>query len=158
MRELIAKGVCLLTLGVVTALSFVFASRHNRETPVAPASAPALASSVEPVHPEPAVTTGVELAQPARPPAIAESGRIVYNQQGCATCHSISGIGNPRSPLDGVGTRRSPADLRDWILGKGTAAERIPAPIVRRKQRYQSMPVEELDSLVAYLAGLTATR
>ena len=39
-------------------------------------------------------------------PEKTEAGRNIYNQQGCARCHSIGGKGNPRNPLDNIGNNR----------------------------------------------------
>jgi mono/diheme cytochrome c family protein len=143
MRELIARGICLLTLVVVVALSVVFALRHNRGTTpveVIPAPRPERAAVALPDAPQ----------KPTR-------GQAVFAEQNCAACHSLAGTGNPRYPLDGVGARLSTAELRNWITATGGTAERLPASIARRKQRYQELPAADHDSLVTYLASLGAT-
>ena len=85
MREIIARVVCLLTVAVVMALAHVFAQRHNPRgsapVPVAPAAESVRSSD-------------------------AVRGREVSTAQGCSSCHAIAGVGNPRNPLDGVGSRR----------------------------------------------------
>lgn len=131
MREIIARVVCLLTVGLVVALSFVFAAQQN---PAAPAGA---ATS---------------------PGADHDRGRSVFAKQSCSTCHSIAGAGNPRSPLDGVGARWEPAELRAWITGTGIAADLLPPAIAKRKQRYQSIPEDDLKALIAYLSSLKAPK
>ena len=138
MREIIARVVCLLTVAVVVALAHLFAARHNPHV-----SAPGPPLTRAPTA-EPAVSSD------------AVRGREVYNAQGCASCHAIAGSGNPRNPLDDVGTRRNAAELRDWIMGTGSAVEQLSPAVVRRKQRYQELPEAELKALVAYLATLTA--
>ena len=82
-----------------------------------------------------------------------EAGRHVYQQQTCARCHSIAGAGNPRNSLDGVGARRTPEELRDWILGSGAVQELLPERIFKLKQAYQFSD-DELDALVIYLQSL----
>ena len=82
-----------------------------------------------------------------------EAGRHVYQQQTCARCHSIAGAGNPRNSLDGVGARRTPEELRDWILGSGAVQELLPERIFKLKQAYQ-LSDDELDALVIYLQSL----
>ena len=138
MREIIARVVCLLTVAVVVALAHLFAERHNLR----------VSGQVQPVA---AVPAAVPL-----PSSDAARGREVYNAQGCASCHAIAGTGNPRNPLDDVGTRRNAAELREWITGTGSAIEQLSPAVVRRKQRYQELPEAELKALVAYLATLTA--
>jgi mono/diheme cytochrome c family protein len=135
MREVIARVVCLLTVIVVVALSHTFAEQHNPPTAVQP---PAPQAS------ERAVSSDVS------------RGRDVYVAQGCSSCHAIAGAGNPRNPLDGVGARRTAAELRDWITGTGSAIEQLSPAVVKRKQRYQELPEAEFTALVAYLASLTA--
>lgn len=160
MREIIARAICVLTVLMVVALSLRFASVHNRPVP---AGAPrAVAAPV-------AATGGAKVDDRAPGPApgapapvakAADDGRgpAIYAEQRCATCHSIADVGNPRSPLDGVGDRHSAEELRMWITGTGVATAQLPPAIARRKQRYQTMPEEDLRSLVAYLAGLKAAR
>ena len=83
-------------------------------------------------------------------------GPAIFAEQHCATCHSIADAGNPRSPLDGVGDRHGLEELRMWITGTGVATSKLPAAIAKRKQRYQTMPEDDLRALVASLAGLKA--
>ncbi len=67
-------------------------------------------------------------------------------------CHSIGGSGSPASPLDGIGSRRDAAAIRDWILAEGPARERLPGGVARIKMRAAGDP--DLDALVAYLEQL----
>jgi len=83
-----------------------------------------------------------------------DRGLAVYHREGCPTCHSIAGTGNPRNPLDGVGDRWKPDELKQWIIGAGSVSESLPATIARRKQRYRSLPEPEFDALVSYLSTL----
>jgi len=135
MRELIARMVCFLSVAAVVVLAHLFAARHNP---------PAVVES--PTR---------QVSEPA-PPSEVVRGRQVYAEQVCSSCHAIAGAGNPRNPLDGVGTRRSAGELRDWITGTGPAMDQLSPAVVRRKQRYQELPDAELKALTAYLASLTA--
>jgi hypothetical protein len=65
-------------------------------------------------------------------------------------------VGNPRNPLDDVGTRRTAAELREWITGTGSANDQLSPAVVRRKQHYQELSEAEFQALVAFLARLTA--
>jgi mono/diheme cytochrome c family protein len=133
MRERWVYTVALLTGLLVTLLALAFAWMH---APPAPPGAPV-------ISPERAA------------PALVETGRSLYQDQGCAMCHSIAGEGNPRSPLDGVGNRLDAAALRHWIVATGPAEEALPARVVRMKQAYRALPDAELDALVAYMQHLT---
>jgi mono/diheme cytochrome c family protein len=149
MRERIARAVSGLAIGVVALLAVVFASGQNPtdgaqerddEGPVlaqAPA-APPLASA----------------------PAAADSarGHAVFLAQGCARCHSVAGAGSPRAPLDGVGARRSPAELRAWSTGAASLADALAPSVLQAKQAYAKLPAADLDALVAFLASLKRAR
>jgi mono/diheme cytochrome c family protein len=149
MRERIAKGILLLTLVVLTGLSFVFARMHNPDVPAGPEPVRVAlpAPAIPPATPEPD-------AAPQISSEVYQRGRGVYARERCATCHSIAGEGNPRSPLDGIAGRLAPDELEAWTTGTGPAAERLPAGVVRRKERYRSLPEEDLQALVQYLSTL----
>ena len=73
-------------------------------------------------------TTGVTLAgagsASAQDAALVKKGEQVYAAQKCQTCHSIAGKGKKTNPLDGVGTKLSADDLKQWIVDpKGMAAK-----------------------------------
>lgn len=146
MREIIARLVCVLTVCVVVVLSLLFASAHNPRA-AAPTSPPVAAPAPPaPRPPQPSPATAGKIAR----------GREVYTQQGCATCHAIGGVGNPRHPLDGVGSRHDEAQLRAWVTGTGAAAEALSGPVLKRKQRYQQLPPEDLEALIDFLTTLRA--
>lgn len=158
MRERVALAVCWLTVAVVAGLSYLFAVRHNPEVvakPV-PGGARGPTNSLTALPAIPSATNLVELPAPSPgvPPAEADRGRIVFGQQGCTTCHSVAGSGNPRHPLDGTGARWNAEELRQWIGGTGVVADKISAAVRGRKQRYQALPAEDLKVLVAYLSSL----
>ena len=141
-----AKVMCVLASVMVIALSALFAVRHNRAAP-----APNVR---EPTHatPTPVDTARAPVAAPAPVDASRLArGREVYTREQCGSCHTFGGEGNPRRPLDGVGVRLQPAELRAWITGTGVAATQLSPATVRRKQRYTEMPAEDLEALIAYL-------
>ena len=141
MRERLAEWVAGLSLAVVVLLAFLFARYQN------PQVRPAVDAGAE-----------VESAQPpAAPEPLAARGFEVFEQEGCARCHSIGGIGNPRSPLDDVGARRAPDSIRSWILGTGSAHDSLSAAVLRRKSRYSELAPDALDALTRFLAGLAGT-
>ena len=48
----------------------------------------------------------------------AERGQKVYATQKCVACHSIAGVGNKRGALDGVASKLSADQIRQWIPGR----------------------------------------
>jgi hypothetical protein len=131
MRERLALLLCLVTLVLVVGLAAWFAQQHNPS-----ASVPAVAPVAE------------------KGPAVSP-GAALLRDHGCTSCHSFRGTGNPRYPLDGVGERRSPDELRAWITGTGVAATQLAGSVVRRKERYTELPPAEMAAIVAYLGDHT---
>lgn len=155
MREKIAIAVCALAFVIVVVLSYLFAVRHNPESVV---GSQGLVEGQGRSGPPDAVELNGETTTSDSSPVINsrdfERGRDLFGQHACATCHSILGNGNPRHPLDGTGNRWTPDELQHWMLGTGDAADELSAAIRRRKQRYQSLPLEDLNALVRYLSSL----
>jgi mono/diheme cytochrome c family protein len=85
----------------------------------------------------------------------AAKGATVYADQKCSLCHSIAGKGNAKGPLDGVGSKCTADEIRQWLTDpvamtakhKATRKPAMPA-------KYVSMPKEDLDALVTYLTSL----
>jgi mono/diheme cytochrome c family protein len=84
-----------------------------------------------------------------------ENGAKVFAAQKCSLCHSIAGKGNAKGPLDDVGTKLKADEIRDWIVkpaemaAKAKADRKPPMPA-----KYASLPKDDLDALVTYLASL----
>jgi mono/diheme cytochrome c family protein len=82
-------------------------------------------------------------------------GAKVLADQKCSLCHSIAGKGNAKGALDEVGSKLTAAEIHDWIVkptemtAKAKAERKPPMPA-----KYASLPKDELDALVAYLASL----
>lgn len=77
-----------------------------------------------------------------------DPGAKVYAAQRCSMCHSIEGKGNKKTPLDGVGDRLKPEEIRKWIV---SPREMKPGTMMKA---YPNLPPEDLEALVGYLAGL----
>jgi mono/diheme cytochrome c family protein len=151
MREMMARVMCVLAGVMVIALSALFAVRHNRAAPGPDLHEPA------PATPRPAATPAApEPTPPPVDPSRMARGREVFGREQCGSCHAFGGGGNPRRPLDGVGTRLQPAELRAWITGTGVAEGQLSAATVRRKQRYTEIPADDLDALIVYLQSSPA--
>ena len=85
----------------------------------------------------------------------AEAGRKIYAREKCNVCHQIAGHGNQRFPLDGVGARLSPTDLRRWFTNTIDMEAALPKkPAIKMSSKKYRMKDTELDALVAYLLTL----
>ncbi len=139
MREIWARRIAFLTGLAVLLLTVLFATL---QTPVETAERGDAALPGDTVAPATLDAQGIQ------------AGRQVYQDAGCARCHSIAGQGNPRSPLDGVGARLAAPDLKDWAIGAEAQRGQIPARAFERKQAYQNLPDEDLRVLLIYLQSL----
>jgi cytochrome c2 len=119
LARLLAIGTGLL----IVAVSLLFAATQNRS---------------------PAGSVVAEVAESTSP---LEHGTEVYARERCMMCHSIAGKGNRRSPLDGVGSRLSPEEIRKWI----TAPSEMQPGI--KKKAFQ-LSDRDLNDLVDYLLSL----
>ena len=94
------------------------------------------------------------LAGSASAQADVERGKKVYAAEKCQVCHSIGGVGNKKGPMDEVGSKLKPQEIREWIVNAPemqatTKATRKPA-----MKSYANIAKEDLDALVAYLQSL----
>ncbi len=93
------------------------------------------------------------LAAPVADARAQDKGAAVFAAQRCSLCHSLDGQGNAKGPLDGVGTKLSADDIRKWIVtpaDMAAAAKAIRKPAMRA---FPSLPKEDLDALVTFLAA-----
>ena len=143
MREKWARYIVLLTGALVILLAAMFARIQNPPAPsiaVEKADRPALPTA----RPDYDAETQTLLA----------TGRRVFEAQGCMACHAVAGKGNPRSPLDGIGERRTAEAIRQWIIAPADLKDQLPAWAFQAKQAYRNLPAEDLTALVAYLQNL----
>jgi cbb3-type cytochrome oxidase cytochrome c subunit len=80
-------------------------------------------------------------------PLVAEGWRV-YQAERCSRCHSISGEGSPRYPLDGAADRLDARELRLWIVAPREMQPRV------RKRAYDHLSEGEVEALVAFLQML----
>jgi mono/diheme cytochrome c family protein len=90
----------------------------------------------------------------AQAPAAIEQGQKVYSAQKCSVCHSVAGVGNKRGSLDGVGSRLSADEIRQWIVNAPEMAAKAKAERKPVMKAYPNLPKEDLDAVVAYLQSL----
>jgi mono/diheme cytochrome c family protein len=80
-------------------------------------------------------------------------GAEVYAAQKCAMCHSIADKGNKKGPLDGVGSKLSTADIRQWMTDAKAMTAKTNATRKPEMKAY-ALPNDDLDAIVAYMASL----
>ena len=96
-------------------------------------------------------TTPVAASQDA---AKAKQGEAVYAAQKCSLCHSIAGKGNAKGPLDGVGTKLTAAEIREWIVNPKEMTAKTKAERKPMMKAYPNLTAADVDALVAYLQTL----
>jgi len=82
-----------------------------------------------------------------------ERGEQLYAEQKCALCHSIGDKGNKKGLLDGVGSKLSNDDLRQWIVDAKKMTAKTYATREPDMKNY-ALPKDDVDALVAYMASL----
>ena len=92
----------------------------------------------------------VGLAVPVMAQDAKAAGEKVYAEQKCSVCHSIAGKGNAKGPLDDVGSRLSPDDIRAWLTDAKAMTLKTKAPRKPEMKAY-TLTKDEVDGLVAYL-------
>ncbi|HEU4927211.1 MAG TPA: cytochrome c [Vicinamibacterales bacterium] len=94
----------------------------------------------------------------AQDQAQVKKGMEVFQAQKCNVCHSIAGKGKKNGPLDDVGRRLSPADIRQWIDDPvAMTAKREPKSTRKPPMKKKDIPAADIDSLVAMLSTLKKT-
>ena len=90
----------------------------------------------------------------AQDKAVVEHGVKVYAAQKCNVCHSIEGKGKKTGPLDGVGSKLSEAEIRDWIVNAPEMTKKTKSTKKPVMKNYAKLPKEDVDGLVAYMMSL----
>jgi mono/diheme cytochrome c family protein len=81
-------------------------------------------------------------------------GQKVFADSKCSLCHSIAGKGNPKGPLDEVGSKLTAEEMKAWIVEPVKMAEKAKATRKPVMKAFTGMPAADLDALVAYLQTL----
>jgi mono/diheme cytochrome c family protein len=92
-------------------------------------------------------------AAPRAQDAKVSHGQQVYADQKCGLCHSVGDKGNKKGPLDGVGSKLTAAEIREWMTdAKGMTAK---TKATRKPDmKSYSLSKDDLDALVAYMLTL----
>ena len=80
-------------------------------------------------------------------------GEKLFVDQKCSLCHSIAGKGNAKGPLDAVGSKDSPDEIRAWLTDAKAMAAKTKATRKPEMKQY-ALPKDDVDALVAYLSSL----
>ena len=83
-----------------------------------------------------------------------ERGQQVYAASKCAACHAVAGKGNAKGPLDGVGTKLSADEIREWIVNAPAMTAKVKAERKPAMRAYTALSKDEVDGLVAYMQSL----
>jgi mono/diheme cytochrome c family protein len=94
------------------------------------------------------------LAVPVAAQDRVEKGKQLYSAQKCQACHSVAGVGNKKGALDAVGTKLKEDEIRQWIVAAPDMAAKVKADRKPPMKAYTTLPKEDVDALVGYLATL----
>jgi len=83
-----------------------------------------------------------------------ERGKQLFTEQKCKMCHSIAGEGNKKGPLDDVGSKLKPEEIKSWLVTPKEMAAKANATRKPPMKVFDKLPAEDLDALVAYLGTL----
>ncbi len=72
------------------------------------------------------------------------SGKELFAKDSCSACHSVGGEGNASFPLDGIGSRRTAAELKQLIVSPPSGSIMPPTTVSD----------DEINKLVGYLVSL----
>jgi mono/diheme cytochrome c family protein len=85
--------------------------------------------------------------------ATADKGATVYAAQKCAMCHALDGKGQAKGPLDGVGTKLTADEIRQWIVTPAEMTKKTNATRKPAMRAYPNLPKDDLDALVAFMVS-----
>src|SRR5687767_3812910 len=83
-----------------------------------------------------------------------DHGIKVYAAQKCNVCHSIEGKGKKTGPLDGVGSKLSGDEIREWLVNAPEMTKKTKSKKKPVMKNYAKLPKEDIDALVTYMQSL----
>jgi mono/diheme cytochrome c family protein len=81
------------------------------------------------------------------------TGKSLYDKNGCAKCHQIAGKGNKMSPLDGVGSKLSADEIKQWLVDPDAMTAKLPKKPAAKMKKV-TLPEADIDALVHYMLSL----
>jgi mono/diheme cytochrome c family protein len=82
---------------------------------------------------------------------LAAKGAELFATHKCSTCHSVAGKGNAKGPMEGVGSKYTADELRQWLVDPAAMTAKVKAARKPPMKSYKSLSKEDLDALVAYM-------
>ena len=98
-----------------------------------------------------AVTAGTASAQDA---ALVAKGEKLYASNKCSMCHSIGDKGNKKGPLDEVGSKLKPEEIRQWLINPQEMTVKTKSTRKPPMSSYAKLAKEDIEALVAYMQSL----
>ena len=81
-------------------------------------------------------------------------GEKLYAASKCSTCHSIAGKGNKKGPLDEVGSKLKPEEIRQWLINPQEMTVKTKSTRKPPMSSYAKLAKEDIEALVAYMQSL----
>ncbi len=103
------------------------------------------------------VVLSVATVAAAQDAAKVAAGKKLYADQKCATCHQVAGQGNKMFPLDTVGTKLKPEEIKMWLTDTASMEAKLPKkPAISMASWLKTHKLSDADveALVAYLQTL----
>jgi mono/diheme cytochrome c family protein len=85
------------------------------------------------------------------------TGAALFVSQKCSLCHAIDGKGSTKGPLDGVGSKLKADEIRQWLTNPAEMAAKTNATRKPVMKSFATLPKEDVDALVAFLASKKKT-
>ena len=90
----------------------------------------------------------------AQDQAKVDHGVKVYAATKCNVCHSVAGKGAKKGPLDGVGSKLSEDEVRQWIVNAPEMTKKTKSTRKPVMKNYAHLPKDDVEALVAYMMSL----
>lgn len=101
-----------------------------------------------------ALCLSVATAAQAQTAAEIEHGKRVYAAEKCRVCHSVEGDGNTRGPLDGVGSKLTVEEIRQWMIDAPEMTAKTKSERRPLMRSYPHLSAEDLNAVIAYMVSL----
>ena len=131
MREYWAKIIVVSTGILIMLLAYWFAKIQN-----------------------PVEVSGIDNTMTEAASVAVSKGRDIYQQQNCPVCHAVAGVGNPRYPLDGIGSKFGLDEIKKRVTGVSSAQQDLSERVRVMKRNYSKIPAEDMKELLTYLRSL----
>ena len=83
-----------------------------------------------------------------------EKGKEIFTAQKCTICHAVGADGNKKGPLDGIGSKLSADQIREWITNAPEMAAKAKADRKPAMKPVTTLSKEDLDALISFVASL----